>query len=240
MLRKLLFSLFCGAIVFAAEPSRSPILVELFTSEGCSSCPPADHVLEQLDRYAVVLSEHVDYWDHLGWKDRFSSHAYTQRQQDYVQRLKLDGPYTPEMVVDGVSEFNGSDTALARKALTEAGSHARAAVNLSRTAGGLQVDVSDAPHSAAVYLVVADNSDASQVAAGENKNRNLHHVAVVRSLRKIGSVKKGGSFSHAVETPSASQRVVVFVQESDGGPVYGAAVWDQSTSPTAGPSNPAR
>jgi hypothetical protein len=225
VLPKLLLSLLCGALVFAADPSRSPILVELFTSEGCSSCPPADRLLEQLDPYAIVLSEHVDYWNHLGWKDRFSSHAYTQRQQDYVQRLKLDGPYTPQMVVDGITEFNGSDSGRARQALTEAAGHPKAAVHLSRSSAGLQVDVSDAPRSAAVYLVIADNSAASQVGAGENNGKNLHHVAIARTLRKIGSVKKGGSFSQVVEVPSQSQRAVVFVQESDLGSVDGAAVW---------------
>ncbi len=225
MLRNLIFLGVCGAVLSATEPARVPVLVELFTSEGCSSCPPADRILEQLDPQAVILSEHVDYWNHLGWKDRFSSHAVTQRQEDYARLLHLDGPYTPQMVVDGTTEFNGSDGARARQVLTAEAQRPKAAVRIARTASGLQVDVTGAPHSAGVYLAIADNSAESQVGAGENHGRLLHHVAILRTLRKLGSVKKSGAFSQLVEAPGPAQRVVVFVQESDLGAIEGAAVW---------------
>ena len=225
MLRNLIFLGVCGAVLSATEPARVPVLVELFTSEGCSSCPPADRILEQLDPQVVILSEHVDYWDHLGWKDRFSSHAVTQRQEDYARLLHLDGPYTPQMVVDGTTEFNGSDGARARQVLTAEAQRPKAAVRIARTASGLQVDVTGAPHSAGVYLAIADNAAESQVGAGENHGRLLHHVAILRTLRKLGSVKKGGAFSQLVEAPGPAQRAVVFVQESDLGAIEGAAVW---------------
>src|ERR1017187_9202440 len=95
----------------AAGPERLPVLVELFTSEGCSSCPPADRLLQQLDSRSIVLSEHVDYWDHQGWKDRFSSHAFTVRQESYTRLFGLDSSYTPEMVIDGAAEFSGGNSA---------------------------------------------------------------------------------------------------------------------------------
>lgn len=216
-----------------AAGSRSPILVELFTSEGCSDCPPADHMLAQLDPHVVVLSEHVDYWDHQGWKDRFSSHEYTVRQEDYARRFQIDGPYTPQMVVDGTAQFVGSDAKRAREEINKAAQRAKAQVNLTRAPGGVQIDVEDAPSSAGVFLVLAEDSAASDVAAGENKGRHLVHVAVIKSLRKVGSVKRGAGFSQTVTLPAtaAEQRIVVFLQEGTSGPVIGAAELSGKTLP---------
>src|SRR4051794_19413642 len=95
--------------VSGATTDRKPVLVELFTSEGCSSCPPADRLLEALDPSVIVLSEHVDYWDHQGLRHRFSSHTNTLQQESYANRLGALGPYTPQMVINGGVEFVGND-----------------------------------------------------------------------------------------------------------------------------------
>lgn len=227
-MQRFLASLFAFVVsLSAADSARAPVLIELFTSEGCSSCPPADRLLQQLDPRAIVLSEHVDYWNQLGWKDPFSSHASTVRQEDYSHRLNTEGPYTPQMVVDGSTEFNGSDAAKAARAVADASRHPKADVRIARTASGLEVNVSGAPHSAQIFLAIAENAAASQVSTGENQGKHLQHVAVLRSLRKIGSVKKGGTFTQAISAPDGAQRVIVFVQEPDLGTVDGAAEWQQ-------------
>src|SRR5438034_10624758 len=134
-------------LAFASHDSHAaapmPILVELFTSEGCSDCPPADTVLGQLIRTQPIggaeivgLGEHVDYWDRLGWKDRFSSAALTGRQQLYQTRFGTESIYTPQMVVDGRAEFVGSDAPAARKAIEKALAlpHRRVSLDLAKTA----------------------------------------------------------------------------------------------------------
>jgi hypothetical protein len=213
------------SVLAADEPARAPVLVELFTSEGCSSCPPADRLLGELDPHAIVLGEHVDYWDRLGWRDRFSSAAFTERQQIYGKKFHLDSVYTPEMVVDGATEFNGADGTRAAAEIARAEQRPKAKVKVSRSGSGLEVSVEDAPQSADVYEALVDKEATSQIGNGENKGRQLHHVAVVRSLRKIGSVKRGGGMQKAVASPAGSQRVVVFLQDGRG-EVSGAAMME--------------
>jgi len=209
----------------ASAPNRAPILVELFTSEGCSDCPPADRLLEQLDPRVVALSEHVDYWNYLGWKDPYSSHENSVRQEEYGRRFQTDGPYTPQMVVDGTVQFVGSDAKRAVEEISKAAERPKALVRVERSAAGIQVDVDGSPEAAGVFLALAQDSGTSQVANGENKGRQLHHIAMMRSLRKIGSVKRGGSFSQTapLAASAAEMRVIVFVQEGNTGPVLGAA-----------------
>jgi hypothetical protein len=209
----------------AAAPNRAPVLVELFTSEGCSDCPPADRLLEQLDPRVVVLSEHVDYWDHDGWKDPYSSHENTLRQESYVRRFHIDDAFTPQMVVDGVAQFVGSNAQHAVEEISKATERPKALVRVERRGAGIQVDVDGSPNPAGVFLALALDSGTSKVLAGENKGRDLRHVAMLRSLRKIGLVKRGSAFSQMVPLPASAvaQRAIVFVQEGDSGPVLGAA-----------------
>jgi hypothetical protein len=208
----------------AAEPARAPVLVELFTSEGCSSCPPADRLLASLDHEVVVLSEHVDYWDRLGWRDPYSSHATTLRQESYARALGAKEPYTPQMVIDGVTEFVGNDSGRANQEIARARAREKLGVRLTRTESGVRVEIDPPAKSADVMLALADESGTSQVAAGENKGRELRHVAILRSLRKIGSIKHGTAFSQTVTVPADAGRVIVFVQDGIAGKVYGVAM----------------
>ncbi len=226
--------------------ARPAVLVELFTSEGCSSCPPADKLLQKLDsqpipgQETIVLSEHVDYWNHIGWKDPYSAHFLSERQSAYAERFGLDGVYPPQMVVDGTSEFVGSDSNLADKAVKKAVSTAKVPVRLS----SISVDASRVVHvhletgaleaslgtsGAEVYVGVALNRAESQVSAGENSGRRLAHVSVVRSLTKITYLKQGEDFKKNVqlnlgpESDSRNLRLIAFIQEPKQGRILGAA-----------------
>src|SRR5579863_1730784 len=220
---------------------RVPILVELFTSEGCSSCPPADAYLQKLDQQPVpgaemiVLSEHVDYWNHIGWRDPYSARFYSDRQSVYARRFDLEGPYTPEMVVDGTSEFVGSDPELAQKAFDRAFAAQKMPVRLSEisTAGNTlraHVETGAATAGADVPVAIALNHAESQVLHGENGGRTLTHAAVVRSMTKVGTVTRGQTPAKDLQIklePGVARdnlRVVAFVQEPQQGKVLGAAV----------------
>lgn len=214
-----------GTLLLAApEATRAPVLVELFTSEGCSSCPPADRLLESLDPQVIVLSEHVDYWDHLGWRDPYSSHANTLRQEGYVRTLGGEGPYTPQMVIDGTTEFVGNDSRRATDEIASARNRQKLGIRLIPQGTSVRVEIDPAAKSADVLLALADDSGSSQVAAGENKGRRLHHVAILRSLRKIGTLRHGSAFAQTVAVPAGTGRVIVFVQDGPAGRVYGAAM----------------
>jgi len=237
-----------------------PILVELFTSEGCSSCPPADVLLANLERMqpvagaqAIVLSEHVDYWDHDGWKDPYSSGAITERQDVYGRRFQLNSVYTPEMVVDGETQFSGSDAHAAVHALEAARNHPKVPIRVDLfaiDARGLhvRVDADPLPASAGVrkadvFLVVALDRAESQVLRGENKGRDLKHVAVALAITKVGSVEEikaatgeSGGFSREVVMKLPSQvdarnlRLIAFIQKSDEGQVLGATMIEVSST----------
>ena len=241
------------AWMFAASNSvsdvrgRTPVLVELFTSEGCSSCPPADRFLDKLDHQPVagaemiVLSEHVEYWNLIGWKDPYSAHVYSERQSLYGKRFGLDSVYTPQMVVDGSSEFVGSNTALADKAFVKALGVPKIPAHLSLISAdpssGVRVHLETgalepsfgAPE-AEVQIAVALSRAESQVSSGENAGHRLAHVSVVRSLTKVGVLQRGQGFSQDVHLNlgpvlrSHDLRVIAFVQEPQQGRVLGVAL----------------
>jgi hypothetical protein len=234
MTRTLFAVAFLGGVSLAqTPPNAAPVLVELFTSEGCSSCPPADVLLEKLDRLQpisdarlIVLSEHVDYWDHLGWRDPYSSAEATARQERYARLFATEGPYTPQMVVDGAAQFVGSDAREADAAIRKAAQHDKVGVRLFPEKGRVRVEVDPLPggkgKKCGVYVAIAQDSGTSNVARGENKGRTLHHVAIVKQLREVGTVSGREGFLGEVAAEAGS-RVIAFVQE-DGGRVWGAAL----------------
>lgn len=218
-----------------------PVLIELFTSEGCSDCPPADNLLGQVDvkqpfegAHAIVLSEHVTYWNRLGWTDPFSLDAMTERQQQYVERFGLRDSYTPQMVVDGTTQFVGSDVKSLIAAVAGAAKKPKQKIEIADARwqdGAAQFSV-HAPAEANERMIAVLAADATEqkVVAGENSGRTLHHVAVVRVMREFGFENAdgralklpGGSLDHKGEA-NGPVRLVVFLVDHKTGLVLGAA-----------------
>jgi hypothetical protein len=237
----------------AASPgARVPVVVELFTSEGCSSCPPADALLLKLQEQQpvgnaeiIALEEHVDYWDDGGWVDPFSSAAATQRQTAYAIAMGNGNTYTPQMIVDGQTEFVGSREGAARGAIGAAAKRTKVEVTITpgeravegTAAIGIKVgglSASDPHRSPEVWLAITESGLHSNVSGGENSGEDLHHAAVVRQLSKIGTAKAGSA--PGADSFSAEERVklkdgwkrenlraVVFVQDAGTKKILGAA-----------------
>jgi hypothetical protein len=225
------------------QAPRVPVLLELFTSEGCSSCPPADRLLEVLDQKQpvagadlIVLSEHVDYWDRLGWKDPFSSPQFTARQQDYTNKYKLDGVYTPQLVVDGRYGLVGNDGREASSAIQKAIRERKVRITISNISHeGNQIAAHIELHAvqsskdahAVLFVAIADNRAESHVARGENAGRSLAHVAVTRVLKEVGSIDLDSASAKDVtlvgQSGATGSRLVAFVQDPRSGHVIGVA-----------------
>jgi hypothetical protein len=218
------------------------VLVELFTSEGCSSCPPADALLRQVNgtrtsagQWIVGISEHVTYWNSLGWSDPFSSPVNTERQQDYSDRFHLEGVYTPQMVINGSEQIVGSDrAALAQAIEKEDQQHPRLALHiLSLTAAGDTLNVAysasgELPaRGADLIAVLADDSDRSNVLRGENSGATLTHVSVARSLARVARLQGAGEKTLEVRLPASFQaaqkhHLILFAQAPGNGRVLAA------------------
>ncbi|MGC2620907.1 MAG: DUF1223 domain-containing protein [Acidobacteriaceae bacterium] len=228
----------------AADAPRTPVLMELFTSEGCSSCPPVDNWVERIDAAQpvpgaeiIVLSEHVDYWDHDGWKDPFSSAAFTERQKAYVSNLGLSDVYTPQIVVDGAVEVKPADAQATSASLQKEAAATMLPVKLDGVtladgtlSGHVQADGSGQKKNADVFIAIALDKTQTDVLAGENNGHKLTNVAVVKAMVKVGKLEKGKSLGQAFkvkvgpDADAANLRVVAFVQEAGPGKVVGAAM----------------
>ncbi|MEO8099073.1 MAG: DUF1223 domain-containing protein [Acidobacteriota bacterium] len=225
-----------------AAQSGIPVVVELFTSEGCSSCPAADNLLA---RYAtksgnsnvdvIVLGEHVDYWDDLGWKDRFSSPLFSARQQDYGIALRAGTVYTPQAVVNGQKAVLGSDSRELTRAIAEVASAPRAPVALEMHGSDtLSVRIGKLPPGsgrADVIVAITENGLESNVAGGENNGRRLRHAAVVRTMTRLaeldgshpGEYVAQARLNFRAEWIRSSLKVVLLVQDRGSRRILGAA-----------------
>jgi hypothetical protein len=213
-----------------AEGKSGPWAVELFTSQGCSSCPPADVELGKLARRSdiVALSFHVDYWDYIGWKDRFATKQTTERQRAYARTLSQRYVYTPEMVVDGRVHEAGITEGQIEGMLAKARrqSAARATPTLNRMADGtLRIWLAAQPVDgrADVALFVYDRRHATPVARGENEGRRLDNFNVVRRFEIVGQwTGAEASWTVPADHFQPEQGMAVIVQRADHGPVWGA------------------
>jgi hypothetical protein len=226
MLSRFVMSLgfIAGLSPLAALAAERPVVVELFTSQGCSSCPPADAYLRELstERADVLpLAFHVTYWDGLGWKDPYSMQAATQRQDQYGRRFG-DGSYTPEIVVDGSAGMVGSRRGDVGAAIERAKRNSRTAAAISVTKSGQQVSiqVGSGTGSGRVLLIGFDREHTTAVGRGENGGRTLTEANIVRSIRPVG--QWSGAALHINEQFPEGQDVAVVLEAPDG-QIVGAA-----------------
>jgi hypothetical protein len=233
-----------GELSALAAAEKKPVLVELFTSEGCSSCPPADRLLESFDEKQpfegaelVVLSEHVDYWNEGGWVDPYSSHVFSERQRSYADQFQLESVYTPQIVIDGAHQTVGIDGAGIRNFVGVASRSDKITLTVSNAVRDGKViklhltsgDLKSNTGAATAYIAVAENKVQSKVGGGENGGRMLTHVAVVRVLSAVGTVKPGNPLSKDVvlrvpsQLPANGSRIIAFLQDNKSHHILGIA-----------------
>jgi len=224
--RYLLFAaMLCCVSVTNAQPR--PVVVELFTSQGCSSCPPADAYVGKLSARSDVLalSFHVDYWDDLGWQDRFALPQSTARQSIYARNLRRSSVYTPQLVIDGREDYVGLDGRAIARALSENrdGVPVRVSIRDAQVLIGLDTYAEATPSD--VLLVAYLRHAVSVIGRGENRGRTLEEFNIVRTIRTLGSWKgQAQSFSVRVSSlPPDATDVAVLVQPYGQAPIIGAA-----------------
>jgi len=212
-------------------------VVELFTSEGCSSCPPADELISRIQKESngkpiYILAYHVDYWNRLGWKDQFSSAAFTQRQNQYAEWMNLSSVYTPQAVVNGSKEFVGSEEGTLRNAI-QSGLQKTSVADLSLKNIRIDHDKIDLEYhsdgsigSTTLLVALVQKNAISKVLRGENGGRTLSHVQIVKSVQAINSnQKRDGTASLSIPdgTNTDNLEVIAFVQKNSNGEIIAAA-----------------
>ncbi len=211
--------------------SKGFAVIELFTSEGCSSCPPADElvskVLSEGKQNVYILSFHVDYWNRLGWKDDFSQAAFSARQQQYSRHLSLDGVYTPQIVVNGTDQFVGSNENHLRSSISNMNQQSNLTVEASKTSdASIHVSYKIADNRGGLLNIALIQPEATtSVKRGENGGRKLHHVNIVRELKTIETASDAGSLD--IEIPTELReipfKVIAYTQQKNTFKITGAA-----------------
>lgn len=231
---KFLVALLCLSLTSQAQ-LKTPVLVELFTAEGCGACPPADELISAIDQLQpipnadlIVLSEHVTYWDNSS-KDRFATSALTNRQLGYAQLLKVEGVYTPQLVIDGQYECAGGNGPEAKRLILKALTQQKPLMEIyaNINSGKLKTNVAFfGLQGATVLVAIAEENAETKVTKGENAGKTLKHTAVVRALHTIGEAT-GLRFDQSVDLPlppiAAKFRVVAFAQDKKTGRILAAA-----------------
>jgi len=225
----------------SAKADQQEIVVELFTSQGCSSCPPADDLLAQLDRRDDVfgLTLAVDYWDYLGWKDQFADKAHTERQKDYQEFLGGANVYTPQMVIGGATQAVGSQPEAVQTAIDihKSGNRPALPIALRGVGGDLVIDLPAGrpAGTATVWLVLYDRDRKVTVTGGENGGRSLNYHNVVRGFQRIdtweGRAKTITVSSAELARHAQTEACAVLVQEWGTGPIIGFAQLERARAP---------
>jgi hypothetical protein len=226
---------FIAAAAAGDEPvevtvTDQPVVIELFTSQGCNSCPPADALLGRLSKRKDVLplAFHVDYWDYIGWRDPFASKQATERQYSYGHALGLNMVYTPQMVIDGSQDAVGSDEGAVMRGIAASMIHKKLKLSILRDASGkykVVIPAGEAPRPASVYIALFDHAHRTDVKRGENAGTTLTEFNIVREWRKIGEWK-GAAEEIALNLEPDSDEYdacAIIVQDGEIGPVRGAA-----------------
>jgi hypothetical protein len=228
-----LVALAAGLSVPAAAQEAAPVVVELYTSQGCNSCPPADALLGELARQPgiVALGFHVDYWNYLGWHDPFSNKKFTYRQKEYAMSFRQTGVYTPQIVIQGKRGEVGSDRKTVLQAIAEARKAKSGATVLIEKLGGtrLKATVSAAAQAkgADIYVALFDRRQSTKILRGENEGKTLSNFHVVREWRKLGQYggeKAEFAITAAGEKGEKRSGAAVIVQQGKAGPIIGAAI----------------
>ncbi len=224
-----------AASTMARAADNGPVVVELFTSQGCSSCPPSDAFLGDLAKRKdiIALAFHVDYWDYIGWADPFAKPSYTERQRGYARSLKQRYVYTPEMVVGGIAHDSGIDHSTVMGFLSQARAQTTPRVPVSiadRGPAGISVSVpaTTASEKLDVWLVTYDLQHKTQVTRGENRGSELIDYNVVRSLTLLTQWDgKAAEWTVSSDKLGDAAGVAVLVQHTDMGPMVGAAAFQR-------------